>query len=212
MKYFDISRTLQPETAVWPGDAPFEIIQRLERSQGHSVNLTTLQLSAHTGTHVDAPSHFADDEKTIDVVEIRPFWGQAQVVSVTKTAGPLYPEDFANVDLGRASRLLVRSAASNLDPRLFPSRYVFPSPELAEYLGDKRIILYGTDGPSMDAEDSKTLDGHHALLRNDIAILEWLDLSNVPDGVYELAALPLKIEGGDGSPVRAILRTMDSDR
>ena len=101
---------------------------------------------------------------------------------------------------------LVHSPASELDPRVFPSEFVCPSPELANYLGQQGVVLYGSDTPSMDREDSKTLDGHRALYRNNIAILEWLDLSGVADGFYELSALPLKIAQGDGSPVRAVLR------
>ena len=80
---------------------------------------------------------------------------------------------------------------------------------MADYLGRLGVVLYGTDAPSMDAADSATLAGHNALLRNGIVILEGLDLTGVPDGLYELAALPLKITGGDGSPVRAVLRSLD---
>jgi arylformamidase len=75
-------------------------------------------------------------------------------------------------------------------------------------LGHHGVVLYGTDAPSMDHVQSKDLPGHHALRRNGIAILEGLDLRPAPDGVYELVALPLKIEGGDGSPVRAVLRVL----
>jgi len=88
----------------------------------------------------------------------------------------------------------------------FPETIVYPDPVLADFLGEQGIILYGTDAPSMDALDSKDLPGHHALRHNQISILEGLDLRLAPDGIYELVALPLKIIGGDGSPVRAILR------
>jgi arylformamidase len=206
MTLIDISRTLYPGIAVWPGDTPFTLVANLERARGASVNLTTLHLSAHTGTHVDAPHHFADDAPPIDAVGLEPYWGPAQVVTVTQEDGPLLPGDFAGYDLGLAARLLVRSAASRLDPAVFPDRFVYPSPELADWLGTRGIVLYGADGPSMDAADSKTLDGHQALRRNGIAILEGLDLSQAADGLYELVALPLKIAGGDGSPVRAALR------
>jgi arylformamidase len=202
----DISRTLRPEIAVWPGDSRFVLERVLQRSRGDSVNLTTLTLSAHTGSHADGPMHFADDSEAIATVDLQPYWGEAQVVSVDKDSGPLFPGDFAGYDLGRAPRLLVRSPASDGDPNRFPKRFVYPSPALADYLGGLGIVLYGSDTPSMDAEDSKTLDGHNALYRNKIAILEWLDLSQAPDGLYELAALPLKIANGDGSPVRAALK------
>jgi arylformamidase len=208
MTLIDISRTLNARIAVWPGDTPFQLQPALQIAAGDSVNLTTLVLSAHTGSHADAPCHFAADGATIADLELAPFWGPAQVVTVTKAEGPLVPADFAHVELARAPRLLVRSAASAGDPAVFPTAIVYPSPELADRLGAAGVVLYGADAPSLDSIDSKDLPGHNALRRHGIAILEGLDLSRAPDGLYELAALPLKIAGGDGSPVRAILRTV----
>ena len=208
MPIIDISRKLIHHIAVWPGDTPYNLAQMLDLGRGDSVNLTTLTLSAHTGTHVDAPLHFAADGRAIDQLDLQPYWGRAQVVSLDKAAGPLFPDDFSGYDLTLTSRLLVRSASSDLDQAIFPDQFIYPSPELADYLGSLNSCLYGTDGPSMDPEDSKSLDGHHALRRNNIALLEWLDLSQVNDGLYELVALPLKIAGGDGSPVRAVLKTI----
>jgi arylformamidase len=165
-------------------------------------------MSAHTGTHVDAPLHFTEGGQAIDELDLELYWGAAQVVTSAKRAGPLEPEDLEGYDISRARRLLVRSEAGDDSPDQFPEAYAYPSPALAEYLGNLGICLYGSDGPSMDDANSKSLDGHHALRRQNIAILEWLDLKKVPDGIYELVAMPLKIAGGDGSPVRAVLRTM----
>jgi arylformamidase len=210
--YIDISRRLYPGTAVWPGDSPFTMTQTLSLERGDSVNLTTLTLSAHTGSHVDAPRHFSREGLSIDEVDLRPFWGTAQVVTVDRKDGELLPEDLAGYDLSLAPRLLIHSRASHMDQGGFPQAYVFPGPTLAELLGRLGIILYGTDGPSMDAKHSHELPGHQALWRNGIAILEWLDLSRADDGLYELAALPLRIADGDGSPVRAVLRTLEANR
>lgn len=208
IRTFDISRTLNSEIAVWPGDTLYTLETILSLAKGDSVNLTTLTMSAHTGTHVDAPYHFAADGRTLEAVDLDPYWGAAQVVTVPKTNGPLAAADFADYDLRLAPRLLVHSAASEADPRLFPAEFVYPSSELADQLGALGIVLYGTDGPTMDAAESKTLPGHHALHRNGIVILEGLNLTNVPDGLYELVALPLKVANGDGSPVRAALRSL----
>lgn len=205
---YDISRTLFPGMAVWPGDAPFELQPTSSLTGGHMVNLTTLALSAHTGTHVDAPYHFIEEGATLEQVDLAAFWGPAQVITAGKSAGPLTPGDFAGYDLGLAPRLLVKSDSSNADPRVFHPDYVYPDPELADHLGALGIVLYGADAPSMDAPDSEALPGHRALQRNGIFILEGLDLASVPDGLYELVALPLKILGGDGSPVRAVLRPL----
>jgi arylformamidase len=208
MTLIDISRLIRPEMAVWPGDVPFRLEEKGSRAKGDVVNVTALHLSAHLGSHLDAPHHVADQAATITELDLQVYWGPAQVVTVTKTAGPLYPADFANYDLQAAQRLLVRSPLSGQDPTVFPNEFVYPSPELADYLGQQGVILYGTDAPSVDALTAEELTGHHALLRNGIGILEGLDLSEAADGLYELVALPLKIENGDGSPVRAVLRRL----
>jgi arylformamidase len=208
-KYIDISRRLEERTAVWPKDTPFKLEKVLSLDQGDPVNLTTIHFSAHTGTHIDSPFHFAEKGSTIEQMELGRFWGRAQVVTTFKENGPLLPEDLDSYDLTLASRLLIRSTASQQPQSLFPEQYVYPHRRLADFLGEKGIILLGSDAPSMDHQNSKTLEGHQALLRNNIAILEWLDLSAVSDGIYEMVALPLNIIQGDGSPVRAVLRTLD---
>ena len=208
-RLYDISRAIHTEMAVWPGDPAFELRRVGKIADGSAVNVSALNLGAHTGSHVDAPYHFEDDALPLDKVDLSVYWGPAQVVTVNKPSGPLTPADFAAYDLGRAPRLLVHSPNSEADPNVFPSGFVHPSPELADYLGQLGIVLYGADAPSMDPQDSKDLAGHHALQRNNILILEGLDLNGVPDGVYELAALPLKLIDGDGSPVRAVLRALE---
>lgn len=208
-RLYDITRTMFSGMAVWPGDSAFDLRPTGSLANGDTVNMTTITFSAHTGTHVDAPYHFTEEGMTLERVDLTAYWGPAQVVSVSKSAGSLTPDDFAGHELGRASRLLVKSGSSAADPRVFHHDYVYPGPELADFLGSLGIVLYGADTPSMDASDSKTLPGHHALQRNGILILEGLDLTDVPDGLYELVAFPLKVLGGDGSPVRAVLRAFE---
>ena len=124
--FIDISRTLTPHIAVWPGDVAFAKETALAIRDGSPVNLTALTLSAHTGTHVDAPYHFDDKGAVLSELDLAPYWGPAQVVTVSKPEGPLTPADFAHVDLTRAPRLLVRSAASESDPSEFQTRYRLP--------------------------------------------------------------------------------------
>ena len=205
-KIFDITRSINPALAVWPGDTPFSAQVIMDMREGASVNLTTITLSSHTGTHADAPYHFINDDLTIDKVPLEPYIGPATVVTVQREEGQLTPSDFPALDWRKVERLLVHSAASAKPANEFPTQIIYPSPELAEFLAEHNIILFGSDAPSMDDINSKSLPGHNALRRNGIAILEGLLLTNIPDGNYELIALPLKIEGGDGSPVRAILR------
>lgn len=205
----DISRKIAPDTAVWPGDTPFQKQTILSIKAGELVNLTTLHLSAHTASHADAPFHVVDQGKTIDQVDLLPYWGLAQVVTIENADGPLMPGDFSEYDLSLAPRLLVRTPAGKFPNDLFPETIPYPSPALADHLSAAGVLLYGTDTPSMDALDSDTFPGHHAMINNGIAILEGLDLSRAEDGLYELSALPLNIVGGDGSPVRAALRRLD---
>lgn len=205
-KIFDITRPLSPALAVWPGDTPFSTAATMAISAGETVNVTTLTLSSHTGTHVDAAYHFSQNGLTLDRTPLEPFIGPATVVTAPRAAGPLTPDDFPGLDWSKVSRLLVHSQASNHPLERFPAEFVYPSPELANLMGRHGVVLFGSDAPSMDDMNSHTLPGHHALHRNGIAILEGLLLAGVPDGEYELVALPLKITGGDGSPVRAILR------
>lgn len=206
----DISKKIAPNTAVWPGDTPVRIETTMSIQAGEMANLTTLTLSAHTASHADAPYHMVDGDKTIDQVDLLPYWGLAQVVTVDKTDGPLLPEDFAAYDLSSAPRLLVRTPEGQVPHDRFPEAIAHPSPALVDYLSANGIILYGTDVLSMDAIDSQNLPGHHAMIKNRIAILEGLDLRFVEDGFYELVALPLNIVGGDGSPVRAALRRLSA--
>ncbi len=141
-----------------------------------------------------------------DQLTLTPYIGPATVVSVPRQAGPLTPADFPGLDWTAVRRLLVHSAASAQPTDRFPADFIYPSPELADFLGQHGLLLFGADAPSVDPVGSRSLPGHKALRRNGIAILEGLLLTGVPDGEYELIALPLKIKGGDGSPVRAILR------
>jgi arylformamidase len=155
---------------------------------------------------MDAPYHFRPDGATLEDVDLYPFWGPARVVTVVKEHGPLVPADLPDPLPDLPARLLIRTSLSGIDPGNFPGQYCYPAPALAEFLASRGVVLLGTDAPSMDEEHSDRLEGHRALLKHGIAILEWLDLSQAADGLYELAALPLCIVGGDGSPVRAALR------
>lgn len=206
MPIIDISRSLSPEIATWEGDTPFQLKQLLALAKGDSINLTTLVMSVHTGTHVDSPYHFDEEGAQVHQMNLSPFWGPAQVVHMEKSDGPLVPEDLSQVDLTNAPRLLVRSTSSGRDPNTFYPDFIYPHPECAAYLAEQGVVLFGTDAPSVDHVHSKTLEGHHALHASGISILEGIELTGVEEGLYELCALPLKIVAGDGSPVRAVLR------
>ena len=205
---YDITRTITPEIAVWPGDTPYSSKLVMARTAGESVNVTTLTLSAHTGTHADAPYHFADDGQRAGQVALEPYVGLARVISLDKTGG-LLPADLAERDLTGVERVLFHTPASDVADEQWPDEIAHMTVEMADHFAALGVLLVGLDSPSMDALDDAQLPAHNALRKHGIAILEGLALKGVPDGDYELIALPLKLADSDASPVRAILRTLE---
>jgi arylformamidase len=202
---YDVTLPLSTTLAGWPGDAPYRFDWTCTMAGGASVNVGQLSCSIHSGTHIDAPYHFDDTGATTERLSLTPYLGPARVVDVT--GRPLiHRSDFSNVNLESTPRLLLRTGSWK-DQRHFPDAIPVLAEDVPAWLAASGVILLGLDVPSVDVLDSKALPVHHALGRHGIAILESLDLSEVPEGVYELIALPLKIVGGDGSPVRAVLRT-----
>lgn len=205
MKIYDITMTVEPGMPVWPGDSRFGFDWAMRMSSGDSVNVTRLTMSPHTGTHADAFFHVADDGLTMGEMPLDAYIGPARVLDVPGD-GPIDAARLEGLNWRGASRLLFKTRRSRpVDPYATPFAHFAPS--AVEAFGLAGCVLVGLDTPSMDDFHSKTLDAHHALVRHGIANLENLDLSDVPPGDYELIALPLKLMGLDGSPVRAILRS-----
>lgn len=205
---YDITRTVSHRTAVWPGDAPFsaEYVYRL--SEGYAVNLLTITMSPHTGTHIDAYYHYEPGGLHPASMPLDVYIGPARVVTVSRRSGALTPDDFRHADMTGVERLLIHSHVSDLDDNQWASEYPYLSIELIEWLASSGVRLIGLDSPSLDAFDSTELRCHHALNRYKMVNIELLQLCGVPDGDYELIALPLKLDEVCGSPVRAILRTL----
>lgn len=209
MKLYDISRTIAPTTAVWPGDEPFSFSMVMELAQGHSVNLTRLSLSPHTGTHADAGWHTSAQGLHPDQLPLEKYIGRAQVATISRRHGGIVPSDVAHLVKTPIERLLIHTRISDDPDQVFDETFPYPTVELIDWLADQGAVLLGLDSPSVDAFDSKDLPGHRRLRERGMVHLETLQLSGVPDGEYELIALPLKIAGVCGSPVRAILRTLE---
>ena len=205
---YDISRTIAPSLAVWPGDVPYSYQHALRKRDGASVNLTTLTLSAHTGSHADAPYHYRDADAHPADLPLDPYVGPAHVVTIARRAGGILPADLAAHDLTGLQRLLIHTWVSDLPDDRWPEDFPHPTPELVDWLAARGAVLLGLDCPSVDRFDSQDLPCHHRLRAQGIATLETLVLAGVPDGLYELIALPLKLAGACGSPVRAVLRTI----
>lgn len=206
--FYDITRLVSPTTHVWPGDTSFSVTPILRLADGASVNLTTLHLSAHTGTHADAYYHYVSEGAHPSEMPLDAYIGPARVVTVAKRDRALLPEDFAHVNLVGAERLLIHSWVSDLDDHEWPPNFPYLSVPLIDWLASLNIRLIGLDSPSVDAFDSTELMCHHALYRYKMVNIETLRLRGVPDGDYELIALPLRLDLACGSPVRAVLRTL----
>ncbi|HEX6201962.1 MAG TPA: arylformamidase [Thermoanaerobaculia bacterium] len=206
---YDLSPRIEPGFPVWPGDTPFASRLTWQLAAGASVNLSALTTTPHLGSHADAPFHTEPDGATIADLPLAPFLGPCRVVAVPPE--PLIePHHLGDVDPAAPPRLLLKTGS--IPPlaagRPFPERFSAISAALARHLAARGTLLVGLDTPSVDPFDSKTLDAHHALAAGGVAILEGLDLSAVPPGLYELIALPLKLAGLDASPVRAVLREL----
>lgn len=210
MPIIDITRTLSPSIAVWPGDAPFEITGLTRIQDGAASNVTTLTMSAHTGTHADAARHIQDGATPLDEEALLPFWGRAQVIEIDQLMGPITFESIEKrkIDLSAAPRLLLKTKASDQPLDQFDPSYVWPDAGLLEAFAEAGGVLIGTDAPSIDPFDSQILAGHHMTLKHGLAIVEGLMLKGVTPGFYEFVGLPLKIEHGDGSPIRAALKPL----
>jgi arylformamidase len=204
MRIYDISIALHTRLACWPGDAPYQWRWSCRKSAGAAVNVGQVSLSVHAGTHTDAPFHFSDSGRTVEALDLDRYLGPACVLDVAGR-DVIRTADLGRIDVARTPRVLLRTGAWT-DHNRFPERVPALDADVPGWLADRGAVLVGLDVPSVDAIDSKELPNHHALGSRGIAILESLDLSGVPEGVYELIALPLKLVGADGSPVRAVLR------
>lgn len=201
---YDITRSIEEGMAVWPGDTPYAHAWGMRIASGDSVNVSALTLSAHTGTHADAPLHFEEGGLSIGAMPLAAYIGPATVLAL-ETRGAIEPDDLHVVAERGIERLLIKTPASLRPNHHWEEEFAFLSPAAADFLVRCGVRLFGTDASSVDHVHSKTLDAHHILGRATVAILEGLALANVPPGDYELIALPLRL-GVDGSPVRAVLR------
>lgn len=201
---YDITPLISERLQVWPGDTRPKREVLCDMKKGANITLSTLHATVHLGAHADAPSHYGADAPAIHQRSLDYYLGPCQFIRVAATPGTcLGADDIRGMIV--SPRLLI-DTGSHPDPENFTEDFVALKPELVDWLHEHGVILIGLDSPSVDPFPSKDLPAHHAFLRNDMAILEGLTLKSVPEGLYELIALPLNLEGFDASPVRAILR------
>jgi arylformamidase len=203
-RIYDITPAITPKLAVWPGDTPPTREVLLDVATGDSITLSTLHATVHLGAHADGPNHYGKDAPSIDERALQYYLGECQVM---------------HVDVARATRITPAMLALPVTaPRVLFATGSFPdanrwnadfaalSVELIDFLHERGVITIGIDTPSVDLFESKDLPAHRAVLRHNMSILEGVVLKDVPEGTYELIALPLPLVGFDASPVRAILR------
>jgi arylformamidase len=206
-KLWDISPPVSEASPVFPGDTPYQQRFVATIGPGCPVNVSAITLTPHVGSHADAPLHYDNDGAAIGAVDLAPYLGRCRVIHCIGR-GPLIEWQH------------IEHAVSDLPPRVlvrtyeraplaeFDTQLAAYAPDTIERLAERGVRLIGIDTASIDPADSKTLDSHQVIRRRDLRVLENLVLDNVPEGDYELIALPLKLMTCDASPVRAVLREL----
>lgn len=212
MKIYDLSPTLNPLTGVFPGDVSFERNVSMSFEAGHHLDLSSIRTTLHVGAHADSSSHYSAQGEGIDRRELSYYIGPALVVRAKVPRG----ERVRLEHLSEYGRRLVEGGGRMPErflvwtgtfpnPNVWNSDFASYDPELIEMLATRGVRLIGIDTPSIDPETSKALESHHTVERLHLAVLEGLCLNGVPEGEFTLLAAPLKIQGGDAGPVRALL-------
>lgn len=198
MKIFDVTRPLKNDMLAYPGD----VIPRFSQVDQGQYLISDLHMSSHTGTHIDAPAHYLKTGDTIDTIPLTNLIGKCRVIDASGTKSTMITADDLKGKLSGVKRLLLKTRFSGNDT--FSEEYPFLAFDAACAITDNRILCIGIDSPSIE---SYICDGsvHRRLLGNGCIIIELLDLSAVPQGDYNMVALPLRFAGLDGSPARVIL-------
>ena len=206
MKLIDVSVPLDAGLPTYPNNTPFSLepVKRLAR--GDSSNVSTLHMSAHTGTHVDAPRHFFDNGPGTEALPLEMLIGRTRVIEVV-TRGGIAADDFSRIDLSEDVRLLIKTHNSRLwaSPE-FHADYVGVTESAARHLVDHGIKVLGVDYLSVEKFRTPGAPAHHVLLGAGTIVIEGLNLADVDPGFYDMICLPLRIVGADGAPARVVLR------
>jgi len=210
-RFFDVSIPIENSMVVWPGDGPVKVERIRSMEKGERLNLSRLEMNAHTGTHLDAPAHFLRDGVGIDAVPLEVLVGPAHLVSITGIQ-EINMDSLLNSGIPAGTRRLLLKTDNGrlLGKSEFDSGYAFITPDGARYLVQLGIRLVGVDYFSV-AQYGQGDEVHRELLGAGIAVIEGLDLREVPPGSYRLMALPLRIRGADGAPARVILEELDGE-
>lgn len=207
MAWIDITLPVTAGMAVWPGDPPCEILPLSRMRDGAGSNVSRIAMSSHCGTHLDAPRHFFDAGETVDQLSPDLLIGPAYVIDLSGLSRNIRAGDLSRLP-GGVKRLLIRTANSLSDvPDRFDPGYIGLTRDAAALLCDRGVMLVGLDAWSVAAMGPDLAAVHRLLLgRPGSAALESIGLRDVREGWYELVCLPLRLDGLDGAPARALVR------
>lgn len=208
--WIDISVPLRTGMVHWPGDPEVRIERVQDMEHGDHANLSSLTMGSHTGTHMDAPLHFLRQGKAISEMPLDATMGRARVIEI-RDGESIKPEELIPHRIRAGERILFKTRNSSRvwQNDKFAEDFVFISKEAADFLAERRVRMIGVDYLSVGGYKRDGPYIHQTLLGAGIWLIEGLDLSGVSAGRYDLACLPLRIEGGDGAPVRAIVRPLE---
>lgn len=203
----DITMPLRNGIVSWPGDTPFAIARDARMEDGSDYNLSRISLSAHTGTHMDAPRHFIADGATMEHAPLDDLIGICQVIELD-CADQITPDDLFPLRLRRGQRLLfkTRNSARDWSGEPFDKNFVSIRKDAAQYLVKSGVRLVGVDYLSIGGYEKDGVETHRIILGAGIWVVEGLRLQGIHPGVYEMICLPMKLEGSDGAPCRVIIR------
>ncbi len=209
MAFHDISLKLSGETVRWVTSPPFELTERRRMNKGDPNNSSAVNMSVHSGTHIDAPFHFVEQGITIDRLPLERFIGPALVYAV-ETERHITKEQVAGIRLDGATRVLFKTRNSGLlHQREYAPDFAAFSVEAAQSLVEQGVELVGLDYLSVAHADEQ-VPVHRAFLDHGVVLLEGIDLSEVAPGRYELMCLPIPLRDSDGAPCRAVLRDLEN--
>jgi arylformamidase len=206
MKLIDVTVPFDASLPTYPGNTPFtiEAVKRIAR--GDTSNVSTLHMSAHSGTHVDAPRHYFDDAPGVDALPLELMLGRARVVEIDSRSG-IGAAELADLDLSDDIRILFKTSNSRLwASPAFNQSYVGVTASGAAHLIAHGIKVVGVDYLSVEEFKTPGAPAHHVLLGGGAIIIEGLNLREVEPGVYDMLCLPLRVVGADGAPARVLLR------
>ncbi|MBE7494925.1 MAG: cyclase family protein [Verrucomicrobiaceae bacterium] len=204
----DVSVPIRDGMVHWPGDPECHIKRVNKIEEGSVCNLTHLSMSAHTGTHMDAPRHFIADGMTMEQMPLEAVIGRAKVFDLTAVEGQITADHLKGLKFATGQRVLFKTRNSTRSWAMneFDKDFISIRADAAQYLVDQKVLTVGVDYLSIGGYGKDVVETHRIMLGAGVWVIEGLNLAEIKPGYYNLICLPLKIEGADGAPCRVVLR------